>query len=95
MPDLPVEIMPVAVDQASNRVRLLWLETRAHPPGGEREGLHTWLARAANAAWAVKDATDGGKLRCMGMKLEVEQRYRGGPNNTVPFLLVRSVERIK
>lgn len=95
MPDLPIEIMPMAIDQASNRVRVLWLETRAPIAVGEREGLHTWLARVANAAWALQDKTEGGKLRCMGVKLDLEQRYRGRPNDLKTFLLLRSVERIK
>jgi hypothetical protein len=43
---MQIEITANAIDQASKRVRALWLESRlTNDPEGE--GLHSWLRRMA------------------------------------------------
>jgi hypothetical protein len=88
-----IELTPQAVDQASNRLRAVWLEARRAPAGSgvEPECLHTWLRRMAKEALDVDDRTDGGKYRHAGMKFGLIPMAGDRTNRW----LLRSVERVR
>jgi len=85
-----------ALDQASNRVRGIWLETRIEgETGAEGEGLASWLVRIATIAMAHGDRLESGKYRHAGIKFTfLPMSVQKGDKFSQGFLL-QSVERVR
>ena len=93
---MTIAISPNAINQASNRVRRIWMDTR-YPAtkDTEGEGLYSWLSRMAKEALITNDRTPSGKYRQNGMKMDIE--CCAAFDTTYPIdtrFVVNSVQRI-
>jgi hypothetical protein len=64
-----IELTPRAIDQASNRVQLIWIATRNKGINGdENEGFYSWLKRIAGEAVDSGEILPSGKIRYRDIK---------------------------
>lgn len=69
-----VLITPMAIDNASNRCRGIWHDTKKkNIISGEDEGLWTWLHRMTMEAIERGERMATGKIRHRGMKFTVNE----------------------
>lgn len=87
-----IELTPRAIDQASNRVRLIWMATRNKGINGdEDEGFYSWLKRTAAEALDKGEVLPSGKIRYGIMKFGfIRAGYDKGKSH---WHMLQSVER--
>lgn len=95
---MTIELTPRAIDQASNRVRLIWLATRNKGINGdEDEGFYSWLKRVFGEALDVGEVLPSGKIRYRDMKFGFVDAIKfGGTIDNVEgtsWKMLQSVER--
>lgn len=91
-----IEITPLALDQASNRVTEIWRRTRQlGPHGSEGEGLHSWLLRMAEEALQRGDVLSSGKIRSLGIKFGFLKMATQSSRGQSEGWLLQTVERIR
>lgn len=89
---MSVSLTPAVIDQASNRILLIWKTLRnIDGPQKEPEGLHSWVLRMAEQAVTTGDLLPSGKLRYMGMKFGFITV--SDPNGL--YYSLTSIERVK
>lgn len=85
-----IELTPRAIDQASNRVRLIWMATRNKGINGdEDEGFYSWLKRIAGEAMDSGEVLPSGKIRHRDIKFGLISADMRGKQ----WHILQSVER--
>lgn len=88
-----IDITPAAIDNASNRVRGIWKETRySH---GEGEGLWSWLQRITAYAIEHGEKLPSGKYRHAGIKFSILPIAKEHDGNYSQGYALQGIERVR